>query len=335
MANRDLVITFLNGDTLNVHRDADTQVGQICAELEQVLKVHDLMEIKLIIGSTVLGDPLPDILDGTIQGVISPSPTKALTAVQTYTDTIHRTPEAAGSDNAPSAPSEDDSISCASFASESSSDYGYMALIHPFTKTNKEDHMSTPSLPLSPEAMSCRKALTIIENDFEALSDSQEVTHTLLDLSELQGYKLDKLPISLELSIKGIQILQSNIVRPGLAEQVKEYMHNGLYDVVRLACHSTRKDAGTWLSAIVELMAAAHCSTPASRFSLCKIISSCPAAGARLAATRALAELAFAKHERDIANIAERDINEEVRRTAQAIHKEGMKNFTDADDDPF
>ena len=33
MANPDLVITFLNGDTLKVHRDADTQVMQICAEL--------------------------------------------------------------------------------------------------------------------------------------------------------------------------------------------------------------------------------------------------------------------------------------------------------------
>ena len=54
-----------------------------------------------------------------------------------------------------------------------------------------------------------------------------------------------------------------------------------------------------------------------------------------MAATKALAELAFAKHERDIANIAERDINEEVRKAAQAIHKEGMKNFPDADDDLF
>ena len=202
-----------------------------------------------------------------------------------------------------------------------------MDLIRPFNKTHKEGHMCIPSTPLSPEAELCMRALIIIEDDFETLAGPQEITCALLDLSSKlaqSSYRLTELPSWLELSIKGIEILKSNIGLPGITDQVRKYMHNGLYSVVKLACHSTRKAADTFLSAIAELMAAVHCTSPAARFSFGKIISSCPAAGARLAATKALAEVAFAKHERDIANIVERDINAEVREAAHCIHKEGM-----------
>ena len=332
MAYADLVVTLMNGDTLSVQRDPNTQISQICAELEQALRVQGLMEIKLISGSTILSDPLPDKIDSVIQGVISPSPTKALSAILLYMETIHRTLEPAGPSGIPSPPREEDSWEG---ASESSSDYGYMALINPYVKSDVAAYVDTPMASLSPEAEACGKALMIIEENFESLTDLQEVTLALLDLSELQGDKLDKLPISLELSIKGIQILLSNIHRPGMVGQVKEFMHNGFYDVVRLACASTRKHADTWLTVFAELMAATHCSTPSVRYSLCRIISSCPAPIVRMAATKALAELAFAKHERDIAIVGEEDTNDEVRRTAQVIHEEGMKSFAEALNDQW
>ena len=109
-------------------------------------------------------------------------------------------------------------------------------------------------------------------------------------------------------------------------------MHNGLYDVVRLSCRSTRKAAAPFLSALGDLMAAAHLNSPSARSSLGKIISTCPAASARLAAIKALAEASFVKHERDIANVAERDIDASVREAAHLAHKEGMKNYEDSDD---
>ena len=179
------------------------------------------------------------------------------------------------------------------------------------------------------------KALTIIEDDFETLTDLQATVRALLDLSSkltLSSYRLNELPKWLELFIKGVNILKSNIGLPGLKEQVRKYMHNDLYNVVKQACHSTRKAAVTFLSAIAELMAAVHLNSSPARFSLGKIISACPAASARRAAIKALAEVAFAKHERDIANIAERDINAEVREAAHLAHTEGMKNYVDSDD---
>ena len=210
-----------------------------------------------------------------------------------------------------------------------------MDLIRPFNKTHKEGHMSIPSTPLSPEAELCMGALIIIEDDFETLADPQEITCALLDLSSKlaqNSYRLTELPSWLEIPIKGIEILKSNIELPGMAEQARKYMHNGLYDVVKLAYRSTRKAAAPFLTALAELMAAVHLNSPPARFSFGKIISTCPAASARLAAIKALAEVSFAKHERDIANVAERDFNAEVREAAHLAHTEGMKNYVDSDD---
>ena len=150
MANPDLIITFLNGNTHVVHRDADTQVDDVRAELEQEIKVQDLMEIKLLCGPTILRDPLPDKIDSPIQGVISPSPSKALIAIQHYANTVHRMPDAFYIPKRSSPSSDDDSDGCPSLFSESSSDFGgcvHMDLIRPFNKTHKEDHMSMPSMP--------------------------------------------------------------------------------------------------------------------------------------------------------------------------------------------
>ena len=257
MANPDLIITFLNGNTHVVHRDADTQVSQVRAELEQEIKVQDLMEIKLLCGSMILRDPLPEKIEGPIQGVISSSPTKALIAIQHYANAVHRMTDAVYIPKRALSPSsDDDSDGCPSLVSESSSDFGgcvHMDLIRPFNKTHKEGHMCIPSTPLSPEAELCMRALIIIEDDFETLAEPQEITRELLDLSSklvLSSYRLNELPSWLELSINGIKILQSNIGRPGLAEQVRKYMHNGLYDVVKLACRSTRKAAAHFLIAL-------------------------------------------------------------------------------------
>ena len=120
MANKDLVVTFLNGDILKVHRESSTQVEQVRAALEQLIEVQDLMEIKLILGTTVLRDPLPDNIDGTIQGVISPSAAKALKAVRYYADTVNCRPDATYIPKQSPPPSDDDSDSCPSLVSESS-----------------------------------------------------------------------------------------------------------------------------------------------------------------------------------------------------------------------
>ena len=324
MADADLSITFLNGDTITVQRDSTSQVRQICRELERVLQVQGPMEINLISGSTLLTDPLPDKMEDRIQGVISPSPIKALAAIQLYMDTRHQAVEAA-SPRTRSPPRSEDAWES---ASESSSDYGYMALIHPFIRSDQNTSWGTPAKPLAPEEEACNIALRIIEEDFEVLPDLQEATCRLLDLSELQGYRLDKLPKSLELAVKGIQILVANINHLETAVHVKAYLRNGFYDVVRIACTSTRTHADTWLSEMAELMAASHCSTPSVRLSLCKIISTCPAPATRMTAVKSLAKLAFTKHERDIANVGKMDTNEEVRRVSHAIHKEGMENWS-------
>ena len=115
-----------------------------------------------------------------------------------------------------------------------------------------------------------------------------------------------------------MEILKANMDIPEMAEQVRKYMHNGVIYVVKLACRSTRKAAAPFLSALAELMAAAHFNSPPARFSLGKIISTCPEASARSSAIKALAAVSFDKHRTDIANVAKRDMDASVREIAHA-----------------
>ena len=121
-----------------------------------------------------------------------------------------------------------------------------------------------------------------------------------------------------------MEILKANMDTREMAEQVRKYMHNGLYDVVKLACRSTREAADPFLSALAELMAAAHLNSSPARFSHGKIISTCPEASVRSSAIKALAAVSFVKHRTDIANVAKRDMNASVRETA---HMECLKNW--------
>ena len=325
-----MLVLLIDGSPLHIQASASDTILDMRSQIEQDLKIDELHEIKLFSGSVELVDSMSAHSFPIATGVINTSPSKALCIIKAFCNFSPRASDGGLFVQGTPSSSESDSDGSPPLASSDSSVDDRW--IRAFSDRHGNSTMSLPSLPLSPGAVMCMRALDVID-DAQCLShDPVVIVEVLLGLSldlsaESSLWHLPYLPKWYELASRGLHVLTSHISAPGLANQVRTCLNSGLdcmglHGLVRCSCLSKREAAAPFLSNVTHLLSAAHLYSAEARASLHRIASSCRVASTRIDAIYALAshtpsDLSSQAIRRNISHVARHDPNPAVRSAAR------------------